>query len=171
MRTLPDKIELAAMKKSWKVCYVETPGKLILIEHSHRVLGVYGKKYSKRAAISLIKRWVKLKAHCHLSRMVKKMNHRVKAKYKKINIGSHKAQWGSYSSAKTISLNYKLIFLSPSFVKHIIIHELCHDRIMNHSHEFWNLVKRYDKSWKRHREMMNHADTYLPVWVSKKLKR
>ena len=153
------------MKKYRKVAYFESPGKLILIEHPHRLLVLYGKNYSKRAALHLLIRWVKLNAHYHLTALLKKLNRRVKANYKKLIIRSQEAQWGSYSSSKTLSLNYKLIFLPPSIVRYVILHELCHTRYLEHSPRFWKELAKYDKNWKANRKAINDISEYLPPWL------
>lgn len=165
MVRLPRKIYLRAMRKQWKVSYVESSGKLLLVELSHRELVLYGKNYSKKAALHLITRWIRLKAHDYLDHLLKQLNRRVKANYKKLVIRSHEAQWGSYSTSRTISLNYKLIFLPKALVQHIGYHELCHVRYLSHSPRFWQEVAKYDKQWVSHREKLNDADHYIPDWV------
>ncbi len=165
MDTLPKRIRLTALKKQWKVSYVTTPGKLILIEHSHREIVLYGKRYSKRAALHIITRWVRLKASVYLEKLMKQINRRVKVKYKKLVIGSHEYQWGSCSSAKSISLNYKIIFLPAPLMKNVIIHELCHCRYLSHSEAFWKEVAKYDRQWKKHKRELNEGDAYIPWWV------
>ena len=166
MITLPKKIYLAAMKKHWKISYIEAPGKLIIIEHPHRELALYGKNYSKLAALNLITRWVRLKSHIFLSELLRQLNRKVKVNYKKLIIRSHEAQWGSYSSTKTISLNYKLIFLPPALARHVIFHELCHVNNMDHSDKFWNTLAKYDRNWKTNRAALNDADDFIPEWVT-----
>lgn len=60
---------------------------------------------------------------------------------KKIQIKDQKSSWGTCSSLGNIYLNYRIL-LAPSYiVDYVIIHELCHLRHMDHSKEFWNLVK------------------------------
>jgi predicted metal-dependent hydrolase len=162
---MPRKVRLTAMKKQWKITYIHSPGKLILIEHPHHELGIYGKKFPKLATLKLITRWVRLKSHDYLIATLHKMNRKVKANYKKIIIRSHEAQWGSYSSNKTISLNYKLIFLPTALVKHVIYHELCHVRHPNHSERFWREVGKYDKNWKKNRKALDDAYDHIPEWV------
>lgn len=165
MIILPTRIHLTAMDRRWKVSYNESPGKLIVIEHSHGELGLYGKHYTKSAALHLVLRWVRLKAHNYLAKLLDQLNKKVKVKYKKLIVGSHEAQWGSYSSSKTISLNYKLIFLPKPLVKHIIYHELCHVNNLSHSEKFWKEVGKYDRNWKKNKAAMNEADSYIPEWV------
>jgi len=165
MIILPKKIYLTAMKKHWKVSYVQSSGKLIIIEHPHRELVLYGKNYSKRAALHLLIRWVKLKSHDYLSELLNQLNRKVKVNYKKLIVRSQEAQWGSYSSSKTISLNYQLIFLPPTLVKYTIFHELCHVRCLDHSEKFWRELKKFDRHWKKNRKALVDADNYIPVWV------
>lgn len=165
MIKLPNKVYLMAIKKRWNISYVESTGKLIIIEHPHRELVLYGRNYSKRAALQLITRWVRLKAHEHLNKLLKHLNRKVKVNYKKLIIRSHEAQWGSYSTTRTISLNYKLIFLPPALVKHVIYHELCHVYYLTHSAIFWNAVAKYDRNWKKNRAALDEADDYIPEWV------
>ena len=78
MTTIPGEIYLTAMKKHWQVFFVKTPGKLIIIEHPHRQLIIYGKKHSKRQALHLINRWVRLKAHVFLNDLLYDLNKKVK---------------------------------------------------------------------------------------------
>lgn len=56
---------------------------------------------------------------------------------KRITIRSQKSRWGSCSRRGTISLNWRLIQTPTQVRDYILIHELMHLRVMNHSPEFW----------------------------------
>lgn len=165
MIVLPKKIYLTAIGKHWRVSYVHVPGKLELVEFPRCKLVVYGKNYSKRAAIRLLIKWVKLKAQKYLSAMSVKLNRKIKVKYKKLRVRALIAGWGCCVSDKTFSLNYNLIFMPPLLVRHIIIHELCHIRYLDHSPRFWKEVAKYDKSWKKNKESLYDADIHIPKWA------
>ena len=61
----------------------------------------------------------------------------------KVRIREIKYAWGSCSSKKNITINMKLIKYDREIIRYVILHELCHIRYMNHSKEFWELVKMY----------------------------
>ena len=59
-------------------------------------------------------------------------------KYNKLSIRSQKTRWGSCSSKNNISLNMKLLHLPDNLIDYILLHELVHTRVKNHSINFWN---------------------------------
>jgi predicted metal-dependent hydrolase len=56
---------------------------------------------------------------------------------KRITIRGQKSRWGSCSRKGTISLNWRLVQTPPNVRDYILIHELMHLKVMNHSPEFW----------------------------------
>jgi hypothetical protein len=50
--------------------------------------------------------------------------------------------WGSCSPKNNISINSALIFLGKELLDYVIVHELAHTRIRNHSKKFWHEVER-----------------------------
>mgnify|MGYP001471412710 CR=1 FL=1 len=59
-------------------------------------------------------------------------------KYNKLSVRSQKTRWGSCSSKNNISLNMKLLHLPDQLIDYILLHELVHTRVKNHSINFWN---------------------------------
>lgn len=52
-----------------------------------------------------------------------------------------KSRWGSCTSKGKILLNYQMIKLPVKCIELIIVHELVHLQIHNHSKDFWNKVE------------------------------
>ena len=78
----------------------------------------------------------------------------------KIKIKKMKSAWGICYSNKNITLNLKLIHLKRDLIEYVIVHELCHLHIMNHSKEFWNLVERFIPDYMEKRKSLKTIKTY-----------
>ena len=72
-----------------------------------------------------------------------------------LKIRTMKTRWGVYNRKNhTITLNSKLIEYDISKIDYVIIHELSHIIHFNHSRNFWNLVGKYCKDYRRIRKEM-----------------
>ena len=60
--------------------------------------------------------------------------------YNKVSIKNNKTNWGSCSGANNINLNLKMMLLPEYLRDYIMLHELCHTRVKNHSSQFWDLL-------------------------------
>jgi hypothetical protein len=58
----------------------------------------------------------------------------------KVIIRGQKTRWGSCSTRRNLSFNYKLMKYREEVIDYVIIHEMCHLKEMNHSKNFWTLV-------------------------------
>lgn len=58
-------------------------------------------------------------------------------RYRRLFLRNQKTRWGSCSSGNNISLNMSLIRLPDELIDYVILHELVHTRIKNHSRDFW----------------------------------
>ena len=63
--------------------------------------------------------------------------------FNRVSMRSQKTRWGSCSRNNNISLNVKLVLLPEDLVDYVILHELVHTRIPNHSNGFWEELDRY----------------------------
>ena len=63
--------------------------------------------------------------------------------YNKVSIRNQRTRWGSCSGKGNISLNMKLVVLPQELFDYVILHELVHTRIHNHSRKFWKELDKY----------------------------
>ena len=57
--------------------------------------------------------------------------------YNRVTIRNQKSRWGSCSANNNISLNIKLMALPDDLRDYVLLHELLHTIIKNHSPAFW----------------------------------
>lgn len=62
--------------------------------------------------------------------------------YNRVFIRNQKTRWGSCSSKNNISLNMKAVLLPQELLDYVILHELVHTRIKNHSDDFWAVMNK-----------------------------
>ena len=58
--------------------------------------------------------------------------------YNRISIRKQKSRWGSCSSKDNINLNANLLHLPSELMDYVLLHELVHTRVKNHSKDFWD---------------------------------
>lgn len=72
----------------------------------------------------------------------------------KITIENTRTRWGVCTSNGEVKINFRAILLDETFLKYIIVHELCHLKQFDHSKAFWDLLKIYVPDCLNKREEM-----------------
>lgn len=86
-----------------------------------------------------------------LTKLVHELNAETyRASISKVKVRFATTQWGSCSPRGVIMLNAALLFLPPSLMKYVIVHELAHRRVPNHSAAFWREVEAKMPNYERH---------------------
>ena len=80
----------------------------------------------------------KEEARVKLGKRLSELAKEHKFQYNKVSIRSQRTRWGSCSSKNNISLNMKLLHLPNQLIDYILLHELVHTRVKNHSQDFWS---------------------------------
>ncbi len=89
-----------------------------------------------------------------VSRLAEKQSERIGVEYRRIRIGGQRTLWGSCSPGGTLSFNWRLVLAPREVLDYVVVHELCHLRIPNHSRRFWALVERHRPHWRHQRDWL-----------------
>jgi predicted metal-dependent hydrolase len=87
--------------------------------------------------------------------------------YGRIRIGGQRTLWGSCSPRGTLSFNWRLVLAPLEVLDYVVVHELCHLRVPNHSRDFWRLVEGRRPHWREQRAWLReHGPELLALKAS-----
>ena len=96
----------------------------------------------KQAKVNeVVEDWYRKQAKKYLINEVNIYCEKLGVKYNKLVIKNTKTRWGSCSSKGNLNFNYNLIKMPKEILEYVVIHEVCHLKHLNHSKEYWQLVK------------------------------
>jgi len=82
--------------------------------------------------------------------------------WRKLSLSSAGTRWGSASADGAIRLNWRLVHFKPSVIDYVVVHELSHLRVMDHSPRFWDTVRTVVPDYARLRSQLK--DEAVPRW-------
>jgi len=74
--------------------------------------------------------------------------------FNKIRISSARTRWASCSPKGTLSFTWRLVMAPLEIIDYVIIHELVHLKIKNHSSSFWGKVRELEPDYKGKRKWL-----------------
>ncbi len=100
-----------------------------------------------------IMNWLQSYAKDLLDEKAKQYAGKMQVAFHQISVRDQKTRWGSCSSKRNLSFNWKLVMMPEDIINYVVVHELAHLKQMNHSPQFWNEVGkilpdyRVSRSW------------------------
>lgn len=117
---------------------------LEIVKATRPPLWLDGKFYLARAALSkapqVFERWYKQQAALVLAERTQWYALQHGFRYAKIRVTSARTRWGSCSPLGTLSFTWRLVMAPLPVIDYVVVHELVHLQVKNHSKEFWGRV-------------------------------
>ena len=121
---------------------VEIPSKI-----THETQGKYAQGFMEK--------WFKSHAMTILQERVRHFTALMGDQPDTIRIRSPKSLWGSCHPVKrTLHFNWKIIMAPLEVVDYLVVHELSHLKVANHSRRFWTRVGAFCPDYKIHQEWL-----------------
>ncbi len=86
----------------------------------------------------------------------------LKVQWTKLSLSSAGTRWGTAKSDGSIRLNWRLVHFKMSVIDYVVVHELSHLRVMDHSPRFWSTVESIMPDYAQLRGQLK--DDALPRW-------
>jgi predicted metal-dependent hydrolase len=132
-----------------KEFYVNVPNKIK--EHRDKYIKEALANWYKTQAVNIYKERTEL--YCKI----------LDVKPNRITIKEQKTRWGSCSSRGNLNFNWRVIMAPIEVIDYLVVHELCHLVHMNHSKDFWNLVKSVLPTYETYKEWLKLNGNKLKI--------
>jgi predicted metal-dependent hydrolase len=131
--------KLKRVKIEFTEVYIAHVPETMAVEiHSHQI---------KEAVI----RWMKKQTKQLVEQIVKTHSEKKQLIPRTITIKTQKSRWGSCGVNNDININWLLIMAPKEVLEYVVVHELCHIKIKNHSSQFWALVAEHLPDYQKRR--------------------
>ena len=165
----PNTIECLALNEIWQIDYQPTSAKGITLHIkpvSEKILILKGNTDNTLLCLKALKKWLIQQAQASLIPWLQTLSLETRLNYHRVTIRGQSTLWGSCNAKKNISLNYKLVFLARRLTEHVLLHELCHLKYLNHSQDFWLFLKSFDPHVTENKKALKLAECYIPAWLA-----
>lgn len=123
--------------KSYELDVVKNQKKALLLDGKFKLA-----EQARGNAQKAFQDWYRKQARQIITGHVDLLAARHNFQYEKIRISSARTRWGSCSPSGTLSFSWRLIMTPMEVVDYVIIHELVHTMVHNHSKRFWKMVEK-----------------------------
>lgn len=123
-------------------------GAQIEFNHSRFRVRVAPEEGAQEAIQDALKVFFRAKALEKITPRIRKWSAETGLVYEAFKLRNMEKRWGSCTAGNTILLNPIVIQLPFSLIDYVIVHELCHTKVKDHSKEFWAELSRHLPNWR-----------------------
>jgi len=84
--------------------------------------------------------WLMRQAHAHFTARLHHFAPLLGVRWTRLALSGARTRWGSAGADGSIRLNWHLMHCPPRLIDYVVVHELAHLRVMDHSPRFWATV-------------------------------
>ena len=126
---------------------------IISIPKTKNILSSASQTYIRNIIVNT---WRKEAIH-FLPLRINELANQFNLKFQKISVRNTKSRWGSCSYKNNISLSLHLMRIPDKLIDYVILHELTHTIVKNHSNVFWETLEKVCENSKQlDRELKNY---------------
>lgn len=133
-------------------------------EPGHHILRVAVSQTASQAQIrDAVQAWLMQQAKSNFTQRLNHFAPQLGVSWKKLSLSNASTRWGTASADGGIRLNWRLIHFKQDIIDYVVVHELSHLRVMNHSPLFWDTVRAVVPDYAQRRAQLK--DEALPQWA------
>ena len=125
--------------------------------------GLDGEERYERIRRALVD-WYRVRANARLPEYVDRWWGRLgNSNRSRILIRDQRLRWGSCASDGTLRFNWRVMMLAPSLIDYVVVHELAHLTVRNHSRDYWTIVSSAMPDVSPRRRRLKEVGRSLPL--------
>lgn len=118
----------------------------------------------RELVMNAVVRWYQSQAEIYLKESVARwLPVMGRSEMPRVLVRDQRSRWGSCSSDGTLRFSWRLGMLEPDLVDSVVVHELAHLDVMNHSPAFWEVVLTAMPDARDRRKRLNEVGRLLPL--------
>lgn len=137
------------LDKIYEIQWIKTQkDSVIIIDDEQKIysnISLFCESHAKKNLESKLRPFALILIRKELVNLAKNFNF----KYGKVTVRNQSSRYGSCSGLSNLSFNWQIIFFPYPQFQHILLHELTHLDIKNHSSKFWDQLSLYDPNCKK----------------------
>lgn len=110
----------------------------------------------EKAIKSAVSDWYKAKAREKILERVQHYQRHFYLAPTKVIVKDQKRRWGSCTSTRELRFNWRCIMAPSAVIDYIVVHEMCHMVHMDHSKNFWGLVRKVLPDYEERKAMLRN---------------
>lgn len=152
-------LRLAVEATTSRQARVELCGDMLCVQVPAAVSG----DQRQQAIVRALERWYRARAAEQFADAVARWSPRLGVAPREVLVRAQRRRWGSCSTNGVLRLNWRLVLAPPELIDYVVVHELAHLRVPNHSPAFWSEVARVLPDWKQRRCRLNEVGPSLTL--------
>lgn len=125
---------------------------------------------SLSAARALLESYLQAQIRRDVSRYLARFTPELGCAPNGVRVKPLKSLWGSLDSRDWITLDLALALAPLEALRYVVVHELCHLRVRDHSPRFWSQVAALDPDWRTQREWLKTSGHALKAELARLVK-
>lgn len=132
-------------------------------DHSDATLRLGLATHSEPAQIrDAVQAWLMRQARGVFTERLNHFAPQLGVQWRRLGLSNAYTRWGSAGADGSIRLNWRLIHFAPPVIDYVVVHELSHLRVLDHSPRFWDTVAQVMPDYAELREQLR--DERIPRW-------
>jgi predicted metal-dependent hydrolase len=145
-------------------------GKTAIRHHHDRIVITMASGGSSRLRpVSLLEDWLKKQAKAEIKKSLDQVLPLIGEAPVPISIRDQKTRWGSCSTTRRLSFNWRLVMAPPESLHYVVVHEAAHLIHHDHSKRFWGLVEEMMPDFSVHQKWLKAHQQALFTGIDRRL--